>query len=326
MTTAMNTTTIRGNLLDSLWIGIASIVILISSIWLANAQSQPPAPSSTIGAQSKQDKTAGDSDIIGSHNQPSGAFSASGNQAGSPAATGKQRSNSESGDSSSLGNTFIVVFTGFLVVLAGFQFWAMHRQAGYIKHGLRLSIKQARIANRSAIAAKSAADVARRSLEVAYQAKVGISSIMLADPIPRFRTMNNDTTLSRCCVEMNLVNTGSTVARNFSFEYLIDIYGLEGAINPPVMIQCDPTDLHSGIPFQRMSLPVGSIFPDAHVLWRYAVEGRNLTVSGHFSYWDIFDNHIRGGYFARITTPPNLQLMNPIEIAFEVNTNTNPEQ
>jgi hypothetical protein len=44
------------------------------------------------------------------------------------------------------------------VLLSGLQFWAMHRQADYIRRGLRISNRQTRIASRNAKATKSSAD------------------------------------------------------------------------------------------------------------------------------------------------------------------------
>ncbi len=64
---------------------------------------------------------------------------------------------------------------------------------------------------------KKSTDLARRSLEVAYQAKVGISSMTLRDPWAMARRVDDNATLSRCCIEMILINTGSTMARNISF-------------------------------------------------------------------------------------------------------------
>jgi hypothetical protein len=300
-----------------------SAVVAIAFACVLVGQPQPPVVPRPGNADRTDQRAKDGGTAKGSDNKGSSDGSSS-NTLRSANPQGNTQAKNQSEPSAS--DWWIVGLTAGLVILAGVQAYIYYRQAEYMRRGLKLSIQQTRVANRSSIAAKRAADVAKRSLEVAYQAKVGISSVTLDDPMPRVRTTDNNVTLSRCCIEMLLVNTGSTVAKNFSFEYLVDIYGLEGAINPPVMISCDPTDFHPGVQFERISLPIGNIFPDANVLWNYVIEGRNLTVSGHFSYWDIFDNHFRVGYFARITRPPNLQMMNPIRIAFEVNTETNPEE
>jgi hypothetical protein len=301
-------------------------VILIALLgWLSNAQSQPPSPRPAKPAQENKNQPSPKQSESTTNQQPSEDIPALTDKVITELARrNQQQTAGERKKETSIDwwgifrDALLVIFTGALAVLANRQHQAMIQQADYMRDALAETKK-------SADAAVNAATVAKRSLEVAYQAKVGITSITLTDPWAMARTVDDNATLSRCCVEMILINTGSTMARNFSFEYLIDIDGLEGVINPPAMIHRDPTDLHPSVPFQKMSLPIHGHFPDANVLWRYAVEGRNLTVSGHFSYWDIFGNQFRAGYFGKISNPPN-PFMNPIAIPFEVNTETNPQE
>jgi hypothetical protein len=61
-------------------------------------------------------------------------------------------------------NWLIAIFTGFLVLVAVLQFLAMCRQSAHMRRGLKISIRQARIASRNAMAAKANADAADKTV------------------------------------------------------------------------------------------------------------------------------------------------------------------
>lgn len=301
---------------------IAALAFCIA-LFASAQQSRPPAPGPPVVGQNQKSKRTPEQPKAQSGQSRADSISASIDKLTTEVTAWKDQSKAppEKGDASA---DWILAFATLLIAVLTFFQWlilkahhkVMDRQANYIRDALAETKK-------SSDAAVSAAEVAKRSLEVAYQAKVGITSIVLRDPVPEARSMDNDATLSNCCIEMSLINTGPTVARSFTFTYLIDIFGLEGIINPPVAITYGPTELHPNVTFERESLPIHLIFPDANVLWGYAIEGRNITVSGDFSYWDIFGNRFTVDYFARIRPPANLDFVQEIEIPFEVNTESN---
>ena len=75
------------------------------------------------------------------------------------------------------------IMAGFTIVLAGLaaaQFWAMHRQAEYMRDGLGLSRQAASAATKSADAAGISADIARQSSESAVAAVAEAAKISAA--------------------------------------------------------------------------------------------------------------------------------------------------
>jgi hypothetical protein len=120
------------------------------------AQSQPPAQAPSKTGQINQNIHADENYKRNTDDKHAAKAGSSINQnkpnSGSAQKDGK---GDQSSDSSSLGNLLVVIFTGALAILAILEFWAMHRQAEYMRRGLRISVKQARIANRSALAAKA---------------------------------------------------------------------------------------------------------------------------------------------------------------------------
>jgi hypothetical protein len=77
----------------------------------------------------------------------------------------KQESNKSSTD------WWLTVFTGALVLVAVLQFFAMHRQAEYMRKGLRISIGAARATKQAVLAAKSSAEAALLNAQASISAE-----------------------------------------------------------------------------------------------------------------------------------------------------------
>ncbi|MGB7131582.1 MAG: hypothetical protein WBD59_12275 [Candidatus Sulfotelmatobacter sp.] len=115
-------------------------------------QSQPP----STGKRSQEEQNSaqtkrGQSNFKESSSQPPIAVCSQ-----TVTETGKERTPQEKQKSST--DFWLTVFTAALVGVAVLQFIAMHRQAEFMRHGLRISIRAARAASRAANAAAVNAD------------------------------------------------------------------------------------------------------------------------------------------------------------------------
>jgi hypothetical protein len=135
-------------------------IVFVFALSLSSQQSQPPSQSPTRSAQTQQDKAATKEAVQHSKKQPTEQSTPNGNKTNRPATTNnEQHGDIQSNDPSSPNHNFlgaklsdwlIVIFTFFLTVLAGLQFWAMHRQAKYMRDALTETRKAADAARDSA--------------------------------------------------------------------------------------------------------------------------------------------------------------------------------
>src|ERR1700682_1638823 len=112
-----------------------TLILLFASA--AFAQSQPPIQTPTKSTQTKQNKAASEKAVGRSDGQPAEHSPSRADEANTPPTGGKRETtNTQNSKAAPLdykgpgvNDWLIVAFTFFLVVLTGFQFWAMHRQA-----------------------------------------------------------------------------------------------------------------------------------------------------------------------------------------------------
>lgn len=89
-------------------------------------------------------------------------------------------------------DVWMAIFSGFLVVVAVLQWWAIHKQAEYMRGALEETRK-------AADAAKSSAETAEKALRIAHRPLVGFSTCSI---------------LAAGEISMELKNDGPTPARN----------------------------------------------------------------------------------------------------------------
>jgi len=118
----------------------------------------------------------------------------------------KTSNQKEDGSEPASDKWWIVGFTAALVVFSGLQFWAMYKQAHYMKRGLRISIKQTRIAARSAATAKLSAETSKRSLEVLEGADITPETITISG--------DTETIVPSSTITVVLRNHGRTLRRS----------------------------------------------------------------------------------------------------------------
>jgi uncharacterized protein YciU (UPF0263 family) len=169
-------------------------LVLVCLTALLVAQSQPPPPSPTIEAQNQQQHRASEKNNS-TNTQQSIVGPIGGNQA---AENQSAKSSQESTDNR------IVWLTGVIALAAVAQVWAMIRQARYMRRGLSVTIKAARSARFSAIAAQKAVELAEKNAALTERAVVLLESA-------RFST---DRLEPATIVIFRLQNFGRTVAEN----------------------------------------------------------------------------------------------------------------
>jgi hypothetical protein len=195
------------------------LAIAFTGICLAQSQPPPQAPSKT--GQVKRNIHADENSKRNTDDKHAPKSGASINQNKPDSSSAQKDSKGDQiSDGSPLSNLLLVIFTGVLAILAILQFWAMHRQAEYMRRGLQISVKQARIANRSALAAKASAEIAAQSAKLAEdtlhlteRADILVEWVRLSDPksIPHSR------------VVISLKNFGRTRADKVLYKFLYGV-------------------------------------------------------------------------------------------------------
>jgi len=149
---------------------ITAILLFAALVSIGASQSPPPSPTPAKTSHEKQKASSSKTDETKSaHESPSVPpvnIQVIADETDNPS---KQESKKSPTD------WWLTAFTGALVLVAVLQFLAMHRQAGYMRKGLRISISAARAAKQSAIAAKESADAAllnARALKSAERAHI----------------------------------------------------------------------------------------------------------------------------------------------------------
>jgi hypothetical protein len=128
-------------------------------------QSQPPVPTPSKTSHIKQAETSGKKPKSAPNENPTDELTDAVNKlAANVAAQNQQSSTSKQNYKTSsdwwlkLNTGVVTLATLALAILAFCQWRAMHRQAEYMRNGLRVSIRATRISRQSAIAAKASAD------------------------------------------------------------------------------------------------------------------------------------------------------------------------
>src|SRR5438876_1878634 len=176
---------------------LAAIVgLAISSV----AQSPPPPPSPTESAHEKQQTSSGinaNSELL---KQVTVLLKKQNEY------TERQRQKDRDKSAS---DWWLVIFTGALTFAGVVQLVAMFRQAGYMRRGLRISIKAARSARFSAIAAQKAVRLAERNAAITGRAVVLVESVTVGN-----RTGEGSPLEGHNLIIVTLKNFGQTVANS----------------------------------------------------------------------------------------------------------------
>jgi hypothetical protein len=127
---------------------ITAILLFSALASIEASQSPPPSPTPAKTSHEKQKASSSKTDETNSAHEPPNAppvnIQVIADETDNPS---KQESKKSPTD------WWLTAFTGALVLVAVLQFLAMHRQAGYMRRGLIVSIRSARAAKRSADAA-----------------------------------------------------------------------------------------------------------------------------------------------------------------------------
>jgi hypothetical protein len=278
------------------WAAVLRIgfAFVIFSALLSFGQSQPPSPTPSELGQKKQSNTTEKQAIRRADDKPANPTSTPFNQPESEPQSGQQAQGAKHAEKTAPGSEIdwaslvVAIFTAVLAILAGCQFWAMHRQAEYMRDALEITRK-------TADAAKLSADIAKRGLE----ANIAIVSMILRTDVI---LQNDDETLPHCWVEMTVLNTGQSSARSFCFEHTVFIDGL----TDDFVVKPEPTltssgDLSPGVPLVRGSPTIDALFPNArNIGWGYVITGGNLTVAGSARWESAFGERMRMDYKAHV--------------------------
>lgn len=132
-------------------------------------QSQPPSPAPPKATEKQQEKRNGEA-TTGERPQSS--------QPATPAfIQNKSDDHKTQSEQKSTPDWWIISLTAGLVLLAAAQFWAMHRQAYYMRRGLLLSVRQTRNASMSARASQKSAELPEMTLKLTQRADVLVSNV-----------------------------------------------------------------------------------------------------------------------------------------------------
>jgi len=144
-------------------------VALLFAIFIFG-QSQPPTPTPAKATRANQEKTRLEQEKAESNDKSTQDLVAAINQLTAAVETGNQQklstqtNNKSSPNGRAIINTVLItIFTGILAIVAGLQFWAMHRQAEYMRSGLMASIRASRAAQQAARAAKASAEALKNT-------------------------------------------------------------------------------------------------------------------------------------------------------------------
>jgi hypothetical protein len=186
---------------------------------------------------------------------------------------------------------WIVGFTGALVLFSGLQFWAMHRPAEYMRKGLRISIRQSRIATRNATASQMAADAATQSAETAKRALVATQRALIVNTEINAGVVVDD--VSRQLVGFHFFavfrNSGPTVALNAkcTASLICGFRNINGVSHdaPAPIASGGSISVGPGVIFNAD--PIGIALDQIDRLKNNEVA---FFIHGHIEYRDIFEN------------------------------------
>jgi hypothetical protein len=185
--------------------------LIIALLFQVPQPSQPPSPTPSTRTQEQQ-KTSGNKKAGKADNAtPSNPNESPVNQALPNKKTNNPQHTSDNNEPSSalnddpLRNWLTIAFTFVLTVFAALQFWAMHRQARYMRDGLALTKQAADAATKSAEAAESAAKATAIQFEVAQRPWISVTVV----PDGPLRCGNDSANVT---FKVTMKNTGSSVA------------------------------------------------------------------------------------------------------------------
>jgi hypothetical protein len=202
------------------------------------AQSQPPSPTPPKGSQVNQQPRATDQGQIRPKDERSKDDTVIiNNQFPAPPQNGAEKDSHdktkgepriELGD---ISTRLLAVFTFLLVVVAVLQWLTMrgHERAltlmaKNMRRGLRISIRQTRITNIAALAAKKSAEVSEKALKLTQRADLLLDASSIVGPSGKFPGV-----VASSCVVTNFKNYGPTRADNVVFKVNLDIPGVPNA-------------------------------------------------------------------------------------------------
>jgi hypothetical protein len=156
------------------------VVILFAVVVLAQSQQPPPTP--LKGGNKQQGQTTDKNKKPATNNQPAPSIPTTDQTEPQHPSSGigdkpDNKNKAPSFDNGiRLTDEIVAGATVAIALLALIQIGVYCKQANLMRHGLQVSTTQARIANKSAIAAKQSAETARASLEVSQRAylKIGV--------------------------------------------------------------------------------------------------------------------------------------------------------
>jgi hypothetical protein len=230
----------------------------------------------------------------------------------------------QSGDKTST-DWWLIVFTGFLVLVGGLQYWAMRKQASYMRQAnvytrgnLRAAIRNAEAAKRQAVSldatlieTRKSADAAKKSADVAEQSLTLLNRPQLVFQSPE---LNN-------FAPMPIVGQVSLITVNYEFHNYGA--GLAWIIETCVVVEAKPAGempdppIYKGRRIERP--PIVVTFDKGNFSFRYlspvpmldeaayraiAIDRSSyLSIYGYVRYLDILNHRWKMG-FCWVYEPP----------------------
>ncbi len=131
---------------------LVTLALLLLFSLLSQSQPPSPTPGKAVKEQQSQRKQK-ENEATGANDTPQPSLGIGGQVITQANPNGTNQRNEKSAT-----DWWLTRFTGALVLVAILQFWAMHKQAKFMRKGLRISIRAARSTKQAALAAKSSAD------------------------------------------------------------------------------------------------------------------------------------------------------------------------
>jgi hypothetical protein len=138
------------------------LAVLFATVLLA--QSRRPTPAPEKASPNKESQAQDSNAKAGTNKNPPKQTPSAFNPAVPTQVQEASKDASQKSPDPSSTDWWVAAFTGALVLVSGLQFWAMHRQAEYMRHSLEETRKATDAATRSSEAAKLSAEVAEKSV------------------------------------------------------------------------------------------------------------------------------------------------------------------
>ena len=252
----------------------------------AFAQSQPPSPAPSKAGQERQEPGTVEQTKSEADQKSAKDFSSLVDKVVSEITRRNQQQPSNKGFNPTSPDWWVAIFTGGLAIIGAIQVFVYCRQANFMRRGLRISIRQARIANRNAIAAKDSADTAKDTLIISQRASIAIHPISFVPPVFQSGSVVSS------CIEFKIENTGQTIAKACHFHVQVLPNSPEQQIVKPTPLVSAKTDLGPRFPIGQITSPITELFNSSvnAGMLNAAIQRRAFRVVGFVRYKDIFDN------------------------------------